>query len=146
MASGHLFLTAALLPYSALYTALFIEPSNDLRHSKCQETVTCSRVKLRETVICNFSNQQPATSSHSPDHSHKLCWLTNSRAGRPVGAQNKSQPYQAMITINSLLISKEVSITKRSKHSQCKRSNSVWLHGHAVPHLRRGMQHYTGPA
>ena len=51
---------------------------------------------------------KPATSSGSPDHAYKLCWLTNSRA---VGAPNETWPLQAVDSIqHSLLTSKGVSI------------------------------------
>ena len=44
-----------------------------------------------------------ATGSHSPDHSHNLCRLTKSKAGRPAGAQNTSRPRQDTNIIHSFI-------------------------------------------
>jgi len=43
----------------------------------------------------SIETQHQAIDSHSPDHTLKLCGLTNSRAGRQAGAENKSRTLQA---------------------------------------------------
>ena len=98
-------------------------------------------LRSQTTTDCNLRLQQPATGSHSPNHSHKLCQLTNSKAGRPAGAQNKSQPRQSTNIIHSLLTSKGMSTLSTKGVMMFDRTAMM-------PHtfLRRVTQHYTRPA
>ena len=75
-------------------------------------SVPCTEKNSNFTVIDERENSPfHATGSCSPDQAYKLCWLTNGRAGRPVGSQNKRWPLQAVDRIqHSLLTSKGVSI------------------------------------
>ena len=107
MASGH-FPTQQLSP-----RFLFHWPN---------ETAT-SQSSMRDKTALSMQ-----TGSPSPDRSHKLCWLTNSKAGRPAGAQNKSRPLQAAISIQHCLL------TIRKEYTSGNR-NIVWAHGHAAWHL-----------
>ena len=75
-------------------------------------SVPCTEQNSKFTVINKRQNGSfHPTGSRSPDRANKLCRLTNGRAGRPAGSQNKSRPLQAVDSIQHLsLTTKGVSI------------------------------------
>jgi hypothetical protein len=87
ISSNGIFEIAAPPPLSAHHTGIPNTPDNNLLQSKL----------TRETVICYFTNQQTnhPTGGRLPDHSYKLCQVTNCITGSPAKALDKSWPIQA---------------------------------------------------
>ena len=103
------FLTAALLPHSALYTAPFTKPSNGLCQSKQQETKQ-PFPSNRQTFTWPLSQALPTNQWHS-------------RQIR--GSTEKSRPLQVADSFQH-----SAAHIKTSKHHH----NIVWPQGHATRH------------
>ena len=126
------------LPYILL---LSLSQATACIRANDKETVTCSGVKLWEAVTA--TSQSSTWDKMALSMQPVVIHLTTSTSSADLTRLRRSfiQSFS-----HSLLTSKGVSITKRSKHSQCKRRNNVWLHDHAAWYLQRVTQCYTGPA
>ena len=65
----------------------------------------CTELNSNFTVIDETLNGPfHASGSRSPNHTYKLCRLTNDRAGRTAGSQNKIGPLEATKSIQRFLL------------------------------------------
>jgi hypothetical protein len=101
----HMYRNCLSIQHLSLLSLLNIPPL-----SRIQATTYSSQTTRDCRQPFPYNGTSQPTGSHSPDHTYKLCWLTNCTAGRPAWPPDKSQPAQASDRIPLL--------TKRSKHSQ----------------------------